>query len=157
MTPDQHTIAELQELVEHLRDKLADAESCCAAQRAWIDATFENCSVFSDPPKADCGKDYVHKSEVDKLREQLRFQVDGRIADAKERNDYISAKNDECVRLKTACEKEFADAQKWSDEVRRLREALRKIADTSQLTNVTFEVQAFTAVDIAIAALKEGQ
>lgn len=39
--------------------------------------------------------------------------------------------------------------------VRVLREALRKIVDIAQLTNVTFEVQAFTAVDIATTALKE--
>lgn len=143
--------------LQELQAKLEHAEKQCAALRlgiASMTALVINHHAIKGPQDR-FGFCETCTSESGKLLWEDHDEA-WRIAKSSDcGSNYVPKSELDTWKLKLANEEE--ECAKWQEKADKLREALRKIADISQLTNVTFEVQAFTAADIAITALKEGQ
>lgn len=139
MGEEQHTIAELQELAEHLRDKLDHAEKQCAARREAI-----------------C--DLIAKATVKLRRDEKDRLICGSCGFVLEGPHLGHAPGclvPEIIKQDNAANDDCGDGYVPKSEVERLREALQTIANLCQLTGVNFEAQSFEATEIARAALKE--
>ena len=55
---------ELERENAQLRAELAKAHEANAELSHWIDDTVQNCSVFKDPPKLNCGAGYLSPEQV---------------------------------------------------------------------------------------------